>query len=46
MRKIYLKPSITVVMLCQQTAILQASGFEDQTAIRDDEYGEAIKEDW
>ena len=33
-------------MLCQQTAILQASGFEDQTAIRDDEYGEAIKEDW
>lgn len=33
-------------MLCQQTAILQASVFEDQTAIRDDEYGEAIKEDW
>lgn len=33
-------------MLCQQTAMLQASGFEDQDAIRDDEYGEAIKEDW
>lgn len=33
-------------MLCQQTAMLQTSGSGDQTGIRDDEYGEAIKEDW
>jgi len=46
MKKKFLKPSITVIILCQQTALLAGSDPNDIDAKRDDEYGESIKDDW
>ncbi len=45
MKKKFLKPSITVIMLCQQTALLAGSPI-DQNATRDNDYGEATTDDW
>ena len=45
MKKKFLKPSITVIMLCQQTALLAGSS-GDQNATRDKEYGDAINYEW
>ena len=45
MKKKFLKPSITVIRLCQQNSLLAGSPI-DQNATLDDEYGESIKDDW
>jgi len=45
MKKKFLKPSITVIMLCQQSSLLAGSS-GDQNATRDNEYGDAIKDEW